>query len=280
MSERQRVVSISDRPGYQPDLGELARHQVASARQAIDATPEEFAALLAPLLGWDPTGPTVESWESKSTPPGDVLVAASMLSQEAGAGQRDAMDMVSRLVGDRYADLAAVYPTRTDFTAQHAPTELFDGAEQIDAAGVSLNLICQQYPEKHLRAVVESGARLRLLFIDPEGDAVKRYEREEGYADGQIAALTQLNIHAVTQRVRDQLPEQDRERVQLAVYDETTRFNLVLVDRERCVMQPYLPQTRGIDSPTFLIHRTSLTLGLFPTFEQVFSSLWERGTRL
>ena len=45
-------------------------------------------------------------------------------------------------------------------------------------------------------------------------------------------------------------------------------------------MQPYLPETRGVDSPTFLIHRSSATFGLFPTFEQVFTSLWDRGTTL
>ena len=121
---------------------------------------------------------------------------------------------------------------------------------------------------------------MRLLFIDPAGEAVRRYETDEGYQPGQIAALTELNIQAVTQRVRNRLSADQAERLELKVYDETTRFNLVLVDRQRCVMQPYLPGTRGVDSPTFLIHRTSDTVGLFPTFEQVFSSLWERGTSL
>lgn len=121
---------------------------------------------------------------------------------------------------------------------------------------------------------------MRLLFIDPAGDAVRRYESDEGYRAGQIAALTELNIQAVQQRVQSRLSANCPGRIELRAYDETTRFNLVLIDRERCVMQPYLPETRGVDSPTFLIQRASATVGLFPTFEQVFASLWDRGTEL
>ena len=146
--------------------------------------------------------------------------------------------------------------------------------------GVSLNMLCQQYPDQSLRAVVEAGATLRCLFLDPAGEAVKIYENEEGYIPGQISALTELNIQAVTQRVRDRLPDDARDRIEVATYDETSRFNLLLVDRSICVMQPYLLRTRGVDSPTFMITRQSGTHGLFPLFDQVFASLWERGKRL
>lgn len=95
-----------------------------------------------------------------------------------------------------------------------------------------------------------------------------------------LAALTELNIQSVQQRVRARLSADCSGGIELRAYDETTRFNLVLIDRERYVMQPYLPETRGVDSPTFLIHRTSATVGLFPTFEQVFTSLWDRGVEL
>jgi hypothetical protein len=281
MTDRPTVVRLSDRAGFRPDLGQLARQQVAAARAAIDATPDEFAKLLSPLLGWDLSPEMVESWETNVVPPRDVVVAAGLAAQDAPTGSHvEQVDLVGRLLHERYSDLSAVYPTRTDFTDNHPPATLFDQAQSIDAVGLSLNLLCQQYPDKRLRALVERGATLRFLFIDPAGDAVKRYEAEEGYHPGQISALTELNIQSVTQRVRSQLPPEAADRLQVAVYDETTRFNLILIDRQTCVMQPYLPNTRGVDSPTFLIHRTSATHGLFPTFEQVFSSLWERGKRL
>lgn len=275
-----RVVRLANRRQYRPDLGELARGQVAAARAAIDADPAEFAALLSPLLSWELSAEMVESWETDAVPPGDVLVAASLVSQDAPADRKRESDPLGELMRTRYADLLAVYPTRTDFTDSHTPAELFDQAKTIDAVGLSLNLLCQQYPDKRLRAMVEAGAHLRLLFIDPAGDAVRRYEVEEGYRAGQIAALTELNIQSVQQRVQGRLSANCAGSLQLRAYDETTRFNLVLIDRERCVMQPYLPGTRGVDSPTFLIQRSSATVGLFPTFEQVFASLWDRGIEL
>lgn len=281
MSTRQRVVQLSQRSNYRPNLAQLARQQVASARRALDVTAPEFAALLAPLLDWEITPELVEAWETKATPPGDVIVAANLLFQEASSGtHNDAMDMVSRLVGDRFADLVGVFATRSEFTSQISPTELFDQAEHIDAVGLSLNLICQQYPDRNLRNVVQRGATLRLLFIDPAGDAVRRYEAEEGYLPGQIAALTELNIQTVVQRVRDQVPAELRDHVEIATYDETARFNLILVDRTTCIMQPYVPRVRGVDSPTFVVERESSTTGLFPSFGQVFSALWDGARRL
>jgi hypothetical protein len=251
------------------------------AREAVAASPGEFADLLAPLLGWSPSADTVESWEQQAVPPGDVLVAAGLLSRHtASAGKDQTIDMVSRLIRDRYLDLVGVYPSRTEFIEAHPPSVLLDGASQVDALGLSLNLICQQLPDRQLRTLVESGAMIRLLFVDPAGEAVKRQERDEGWQPGQISALTQVNIQSVIRSTRDRLAPPDRNSLQVAVYDETTRFNLILVDRATCVVQPYLPGTRGVDSPTFLVQRTSSTHGLFPAFEQVFAAMWERGTQL
>jgi hypothetical protein len=42
------------------------------------------------------------------------------------------------------------------------------------------------------------------------------------------------------------------------------------------VVQPYLPQARGIDSPTLVIADDTASDGLFPVFDQVFTSMWER----
>jgi len=273
----QQVVSLANRARFKPDLGQLARDRVASARRALDASPDEFAGLLAPLLNWNITAEMIECWETEIVPPGDIIIAAGLMTQDIPTGRTVESDTLDSLVRDRYSDLAAVFSTRTDFTDMFSPRILFDGAGAIDAVGLSLNLLCQQYPDTRLRALLDRGAVVRFLFIDPSGDAVRRYEADEGYQPGQIAALTELNIQSIVQRVRDRLRSDKASNLSIRVYDETTRFNLILIDRRRCVMQPYLPGTRGVDSPTFLINRASDTRGLFPTFEQVFASLWERG---
>jgi hypothetical protein len=56
------------------------------------------------------------------------------------------------------------------------------------------------------------------------------------------------------------------------------RFNITLIDGEMCIMQPYLPQARGVDSPTFVIQRTQDLAGLYGTYDQVFTSLAERSS--
>ena len=81
-------------------------------------------------------------------------------------------------------------------------------------------------------------------------------------------------------RLRDRLPAQTRDRVQLAVYDETIRFNIILVDDHTCVVQPYLPQARGIDSPTIMLRRNEPAEGLYPIFEQVYEAIAERSRPL
>ncbi|MDR8414379.1 hypothetical protein MTP10_37320 [Nonomuraea sp. 3-1Str] len=50
--------------------------------------------------------------------------------------------------------------------------------------------------------------------------------------------------------------------------------------RRRCLFQPYLPQARGVDSPTLVIADNTAADGLFPVFDQVFTDMWERSTPL
>ncbi|MDN3352923.1 DUF5919 domain-containing protein [Actinomadura sp. DC4] len=174
-----------------------------------------------------------------------------------------------------FADLVAVFPTRADFTYAMPPHALFDGASDIRAAGLSLNLICQQYPDQRLHRLIEGGAELRCLFLDPDGDAIQAREREEGYTDHHLVMLTKLNIEVLS-RLRDRLPSEARDRLSIAVYDETIRFGIVLVDSETCVLQPYLPHARGVDSPTFVVRKCSRSPGLYSTFERIYTELCER----
>jgi len=76
--------------------------------------------------------------------------------------------------------------------------------------------------------------------------------------------------------LRDRFPADSRDRLRLAVYDETIRFNIILVNDHICVAQAYMPSARGVDSPTLLIRRTQSDGGLYPVFEQVFEAIAER----
>jgi Domain of unknown function (DUF5919) len=177
------------------------------------------------------------------------------------------------------ADVAAVFASRSEFAGSVELSALFDGASRIRACGLSLNLICQQVPDYRLRRMVCDGIQLTCLFLDPDGEAIKAREREEEHPAGHLAGWTRLNIEVMS-RHRDRLPAEARDRLRLAVYDETIRFNIVLVDDRACVVQPYLPQARGIDSPTLLIRPNGVPGGLYPVFEQVYDAMAQRSRQI
>lgn len=191
-------------------------------------------------------------------------------SKEAG---RSAAGVALGSVG--VADVAGVFVSRPEFAASVQPAVLFEGARRIRMSGLSLNLICQQVPERYVQQLINDGAELHCLFLEPGGDAIEAREREEAYTPGHLTNLTQLNIDTMV-RLRDRLTQDSRDRMHIGVYDETIRFNLILVDDHTCVAQPYMPTARGIDSPTFLIRRNDGVSGLYPVFEQVFEAIAER----
>jgi Domain of unknown function (DUF5919) len=84
---------------------------------------------------------------------------------------------------------------------------LFADATKIDAAGLSLNLLCQQYADQDLRALIEGGTNVRCLFLPPYGTSIASREREEGYPAGHLSALTEMNRQILLQRVRERLTE-------------------------------------------------------------------------
>jgi hypothetical protein len=179
--------------------------------------------------------------------------------------------------GPGLADLTAVFPTRSAFAEQLPPHQILDDARRIQLAGLSLNMLCQQYPDRKLIALLESGTTIEALFLDPEGHHIKLREAEEAHRDGLLSNLTTINIEAM-QRIRAKLSPEARSNLQFRTYDEPPRFNLTIIDDTTCVIQPYLPDARGVDSPTLVAERQDAAPGLFDTFAQVFTSIWDRAT--
>lgn len=154
------------------------------------------------------------------------------------------------------------------------PHQLFDGAKRIRVAGLSLNLLCQNYPDRALHALLESGTVVEALFLDPTGTHIKQRDQEEGHDPGLLSTLTDINIQAL-RRVREKLSPEARDNIRIRVYDETIRFNITIIDDRTCVVQPYLPDARGVESPTIVTEKQD-DAGLYGTFVQVFTSIWDR----
>lgn len=199
---------------------------------------------------------------------------------QSPAGRNVGVPQFAGAVQGRCGDVTAIYSTRSDFLAELPPRVLFDSAKDIRASGLSLNLICQQYADNRLLQLLTAGTRLRCLFLDPSGEAIRRQEREDDYPDGHLSALTELNIQNLVRRIRDRLPARARDQLAIGVYDESIRANVLLIDDRLCVVQHYLPQMRGVDCPTMVIERSTDPSGLYPIFDKMFSSLWDRSRQL
>ncbi|MFI5806440.1 SAV2148 family HEPN domain-containing protein [Streptomyces sp. NPDC051561] len=220
--------------------------------------------------------------------------ASSRLLEILGAGSgapsadRLPVDAVESLVGDRYADVVSVHPDRVRLQRQLPAEDLFGGARRVDAIGIGLNLLVQNFSGRRLVRLAEAGCRVRLLFLNPASSAVKRRERELGLKKGELSRSVEMNILHM-RRVRALL--RDPGAFQIQVFDETPRFTAYLVDGDGpgglAVVQSYLRRARGMEAPVLVLrgggrggrdgvvrHGQDTEHGLFETYREEFESVW------
>ncbi|MEU1165345.1 SAV2148 family HEPN domain-containing protein [Streptomyces sp. NPDC090075] len=215
--------------------------------------------------------------------------ASARLLEMLGAGgdvpsaRRLPVDAVEDLVGDRYADVVAVHPDRVRLMRQFPAEDLFGGARRLDATGIGLNLLVQNFSGRRLVRLAETGCRVRLLFLNPASSAVKRRERELGMKRGELARSVEMNILHM-RRVRSRL--RDPGAFEIQVYDDTPRFSAYLVDGDGAdgvgIIQSYLRGARGMESPVLVLRNGSKVVktddvvetGLFPTYREEFEMAW------
>ncbi|MDQ0948845.1 hypothetical protein QFZ24_002768 [Streptomyces phaeochromogenes] len=215
--------------------------------------------------------------------------ASAKLLEILGAGsdvpsaRRLPVDAVENLVGDRYADVVGVHSDRVRLMRQFPAEDIFGGARRLDAIGIGLNLLVQNFSGRRLVRLAESGCRVRLLFLNPASSAVKRRERELGIKRGELSRSVEMNILHM-RRVRARL--RDPGAFEIQVYDETPRFTAYLVDGDGsdgiAVVQSYLRRTRGMEAPVLVLRGGGRVLkpdeigeeGLFGTYREEFEVAW------
>jgi hypothetical protein len=199
------------------------------------------------------------------------------------SARRLPVDAVEDLVGDRYADVVAVHPDRVRLLRQFPAEDIFGRARRLDAIGVGLNLLVQNFSGRRLVRLAEAGCRVRLLFLNPASSAVKRRERELGMKRGELGRSVEMNILHM-RRVRSRL--RDPGAFEIQVYDETPRFSAYLVDGDGtdgvAVVQAYLRRSRGMETPVFVLRGGNRVVrsdeidegGLFPAYREEFEQMW------
>ncbi|MBH5337526.1 hypothetical protein IHE55_23265 [Streptomyces pactum] len=219
--------------------------------------------------------------------------AAARLLEILGGGaavpsaDRLPIDAVEDLVGDRYADVVGVHPDRVRLQRQLPAEDLFGDARRLDAVGIGLNLLVQNYSGRRLVRLAEAGCRARLLFLNPASSAVRRRERELGLKKGEMSRSVEMNILHM-RRVRARLRDPDA--FEIHVFDETPRFTAYLVNGDGsdglAVVQTYLRKARGIEAPVLVLRggglgrgvvregRSEDDGGLFAVYREEFESVW------
>lgn len=200
------------------------------------------------------------------------------------AAQRLPVDAMEELVADRFSDVIGVYADRVRLQRQLPVEDLFAGARRLDAVGVGLNLLVQNYSGRRLIRLAEAGCRVRLLFLNPASSAVRRRERELGLGRGEMSRSVEMNIMHM-RRVRARL--RDPGAFEIQVFDETPRFTAYLVDGDSgegvAVVQSYLRRARGMEVPVMVLRGGSRRVvaddrpadsGLFEVYREEFESIW------
>ncbi|MGP3922864.1 MULTISPECIES: SAV2148 family HEPN domain-containing protein [unclassified Streptomyces] len=210
-----------------------------------------------------------------------------ILGSGAGAPSADRLpvDAVEDLVGERYADVVGVHTDRVRLQRQLPAEDLFGGARRLDAIGIGLNLLVQNYSGRRLVRLAEAGCRTRLLFLNPASSAVRRRERELGLKKGELSRSVEMNIMHM-RRVRARL--RDTGGFEIRVFDETPRFTAYVVNGDGsdglAVVQSYLRKARGMEAPVLVLRGggrnlvqesgTNEETGLFQTYREEFESVW------
>jgi hypothetical protein len=216
--------------------------------------------------------------------------ASARLLELLGAGnartaaQRLPVDAIEELVADRFSDVIGVYADRVRLQRQLPVEDLFAGARRLDAVGIGLNLLVQNYSGRRLIRLAEAGCRVRLLFLNPASSAVRRRERELGLGRGEMSRSVEMNIMHM-RRVRARL--RDPGAFEIQVFDETPRFTAYLVDGDSgeglAVVQSYLRRARGMEVPVMVLRGGSRRVvaedrpadsGLFEVYREEFESIW------
>ncbi|OEV04461.1 SAV2148 family HEPN domain-containing protein [Streptomyces oceani] len=224
---------------------------------------------------------------------GRLLELLDTSGSAGGPVDRLPVDAVEELVGDRFGDVVGVHADRVRLQRQLPVEDLFEGARRLDAVGIGLNLLAQNYSGRRLMRLAESGCRIRLLFLNPASSAVRRRERELGLKKGEMGRAVEMNILQM-RRVRASL--RDTAAFQIHVFDETPRFTAYLVDGDGAdglaVVQAYLRRVRGMESPVLVLRGGGRHLvheapegaagprgragehGMFDTYREEFESIW------
>jgi transcriptional regulator with XRE-family HTH domain len=262
----------------EPEQGERIAHALRNPARLDGAAIAAFAEVLAAQRRLDDTVPA--QLLSQAADEADELDCGVLAAQAANfrgylARQRQAARH-RPLVPHRRA-----HPGGDDVAADRDMVQAAHGLALLgNELKVLLNRRCShRAPASLLLDVVAVfPTRAEFTAVMPPMSLFNRAQRIRASGLSLTVLCQHYGDQSLTKLIREgasRLPDEMRDGVEIAIYDETIRFNVTLVDDCKCIVQPYLPALRSVDSPTIVIDRTVAGTGLYQTFKRVFDLLWQ-----
>lgn len=209
------------------------------------------------------------------------LSALRAAKEESALLTKQLRELSARDRGDRGRE-----PARFHIFQNKAPrrdlvaSALAVATEAIDAVGVVNEWVTTDLiDEDFLMEFFERGGRMRALFIDPRGEAVRTRELAESkhqkrkIVDGDFARRTQ---HAI-----DTLRKYREGNLEVRVYEREPTLGLVMVDDKWALVHQYGLSAKGVTTPTLEVDGRGgepLAADLLRYYKSEFEALWVMNT--
>lgn len=227
---------------------------------------------LAARLAIDPK--TVQRWITTARVPHPANRAT--VARLLGLAEAELWPQVERVDREQVlgeAELLRLYPHRWD-VPNRLWRELFEATgERIDVlaySGQSLGYLGNSFPEL-LRAKAAEGVAVRLLYGDPESEAVARRGREERIADGLLARRIGVAIEDVR-------PAFNAPGIQVRLHRSTLYTSIFRYDDEMLVTA-HVYGSDAAKCPVLQIRRQA-DGGLFDHYMASLELVWEQARPL
>lgn len=152
-------------------------------------------------------------------------------------------------------------------------------ASHIDVIGIGNSQFSEQnFLRDFEDDISRNRARIRVLFLNPDGKRVAERELDEGFDVGwlsnQIRAHVRFFDGAIKSIWENHPPMKGL--IERRFYDLYPSANMILLDRKVCFLQPYLYRLRGRATPTLLFLESNVEL--VKTFQDEFDRIWTSGS--
>jgi hypothetical protein len=98
-------------------------------------------------------------------------------------------------------------------------------------------------------------------------------EKEEDLPPGTIKNITNTNL-ALASRIDDETKSEKNDGFEYRLYDRPVSINMYIVNDMHIVVQHYIFDTRGQETPIFVINDDHRESGLFNKYKMIFTSIW------